>query len=87
MSSTAPPSRTRRDVSGLGAGDAVTWHDEAPAGVLWFERDGFACTVNTTKEPVRITAPGRVLLSSSGPVTVTDGHLDLPADTTVWWQL
>jgi alpha-glucosidase len=79
--------RTRREVPGLGAGDAVTWHDEAPAGVLWFERDGFACTVNTTKEPVRIAAPGRVLLSSSGPVSVTDATAALPGDTSVWWQL
>ncbi|MEV5612530.1 glycoside hydrolase family 13 protein [Streptomyces sp. NPDC052225] len=76
---------TRRAHAGLGAGDSVKWHDEVPAGLLSFERPGFACTVNTTGAPVRIPAPGTVLLSSA-PVTVEDGHIDLPADTTVWWE-
>ncbi|MYW63413.1 DUF3459 domain-containing protein [Streptomyces sp. SID8379] len=74
----------RRERPGLGAGDSVTWRDDVPAGVLHFERPGFACTVNTTATPVRIAAPGTVLLAS-GPVAPADGHLDLPADTTVWW--
>ncbi|MYW70465.1 DUF3459 domain-containing protein [Streptomyces sp. SID8379] len=74
----------RRERPGLGAGAEVTWREDAPAGVLHFERPGFACTVNTTGVPVRIAAPGTVLLSSS-PVTVEDGELDLPADSTVWW--
>ncbi|MFE2673202.1 glycoside hydrolase family 13 protein [Streptomyces hygroscopicus] len=76
----------RRKLPGLGAGTDVTWHDELPAGILRFDRPGFACTVNTTGAAVRIAAPGRVLLAS-GPVTVADGRLDLPADTTVWWAV
>ncbi|WP_064455461.1 glycoside hydrolase family 13 protein [Streptomyces hygroscopicus] len=76
----------RRKLPGLGAGTDVTWHDELPAGILRFDRPGFACTVNTTGTAVRIAAPGRVLLAS-GPVTVADGRLDLPADTTVWWAV
>ncbi|MFC9220382.1 alpha-amylase family glycosyl hydrolase [Streptomyces hygroscopicus] len=76
----------RRELPGLGAGTEVTWHDELPAGILRFDRPGFACTVNTTGAAVRIAAPGRVLLAS-GPVTVADGRLDLPADTTVWWAV
>ncbi|WP_030827393.1 glycoside hydrolase family 13 protein [Streptomyces hygroscopicus] len=76
----------RRELPGLGAGTDVTWHDELPAGILRFDRPGFACTVNTTGAAVRIAAPGRVLLAS-GPVTVADGRLDLPADTTVWWAV
>ncbi|MBW8087268.1 glycoside hydrolase family 13 protein [Streptomyces hygroscopicus subsp. hygroscopicus] len=76
----------RRELPGLGAGTDVTWHDELPAGILRFDRPGFACTVNTTGTAVRIAAPGRVLLAS-GPVTVADGRLDLPADTTVWWAV
>ncbi|GAA2340918.1 glycoside hydrolase family 13 protein [Streptomyces kunmingensis] len=75
----------RRAQPGLGAGADVTWHDDVPDGVLFFERPGFACTVNTTGGPVSVTAPGRVLLSS-GPVTVEDGSVELPADTTVWWE-
>ncbi|WP_425826196.1 glycoside hydrolase family 13 protein [Streptomyces fractus] len=74
----------RRAQPGLGAGSEVTWHEEAPEGLLHFERPGFACTVNTTGTPVRIAAPGTVLLAS-GPVEVTGGELDLPADSTVWW--
>ncbi|MDP9612610.1 MULTISPECIES: glycoside hydrolase family 13 protein [Streptomyces] len=76
----------RRELPGLGAGTDVTWHDELPAGILRFDRPGFACTVNTTGTAVRIAAPGRMLLAS-GPVTVADGRLDLPADTTVWWAV
>ncbi|MFJ9173309.1 glycoside hydrolase family 13 protein [Streptomyces sp. NPDC102360] len=75
----------RRTTPGLGAGDGVKWHGDAPEGVLHFERPGFACTVNTTGTAVHIPAPGTVLLASA-PVTVADGSLDLPADTTVWWE-
>ncbi|MEU6844233.1 alpha-glucosidase, partial [Streptomyces sp. NPDC046716] len=74
----------RRERAGLGAGDSVTWRDDVPAGLLHFERPGFACTVNTTGTAVRIPAPGAVLLASS-PVTVADGEIELPADCTVWW--
>ncbi|MET9498705.1 DUF3459 domain-containing protein, partial [Streptomyces sp. NPDC006552] len=68
-----------------GAGADVRWRDDAPEGLLHFERPGFACTVNTTGSPARLPAPGRVLLSS-GPVAVEDGSVELPADTTVWWE-
>ncbi|WP_189828898.1 DUF3459 domain-containing protein, partial [Streptomyces subrutilus] len=72
--------RVRRERPELGAGDAVEWLD-APAGVLAFRRGGFVCTVNTTGEPVRLPAPGTVLLASTDPV---DPEL-LPADSAVWW--
>ncbi|GAA2401755.1 glycoside hydrolase family 13 protein [Streptomyces glaucosporus] len=79
----------RRDHPALGAGDAVEWLEEFPAGVLAFRRraaDGsgrdFVCTVNTTGTPVELpAAPGRVLLASGE----YDGGA-LPADTTVWWE-
>ncbi|MZD04246.1 DUF3459 domain-containing protein [Streptomyces sp. SID5785] len=74
----------RRATPGLGAGDRVTWREDAPEGVLHFERPGFACTVNTTGAPVRLPVPGTVLLAS-GPVASAEGTFELPADTTVWW--
>jgi alpha-glucosidase len=74
----------RRATPGLGAGDGVEWREGGPDGVLHFARPGFACTVNTTGGAVRVPAPGTVLLAST-PVTVTDGHVELPADSTVWW--
>ncbi|MGW1888520.1 DUF3459 domain-containing protein, partial [Streptomyces sp. NPDC001970] len=70
---------------GLGAGESVTWLD-APEGVLALARDGFVCTTNTTSEPVRLPAPGALLLASA-PVAVTDDTVVLPADTTVWWTV
>ncbi|MER5886604.1 alpha-amylase family glycosyl hydrolase [Streptomyces sp. NPDC001941] len=70
----------RRDSPWLGAGDAVEWL-AAPEGVLAFRRGGFVCAANTTGAPVRLPAPGTVLLSSA---PLTDPDL-LPADTTVWW--
>ncbi|MFC1420595.1 glycoside hydrolase family 13 protein [Streptacidiphilus cavernicola] len=80
----------RRAHPALGAGDAVEWLDDLPTGVLGFRRsaaDGaFACTANTADQAVRIAAPGRLLLASA-PVTVLDGELLLPADTTVWWAV
>ncbi|MFI7385353.1 alpha-amylase family glycosyl hydrolase [Streptomyces sp. NPDC049813] len=76
----------RRAQPGLGAGTDVTWRDDVPAGVLFFERPGFACTVNTTGAPVRVPAPGRRLLASGPVPAAEDGTVALPADTTVWWQ-
>ncbi|MCJ0868013.1 glycoside hydrolase family 13 protein [Streptomyces sp. AP-93] len=73
--------RLRRSHPELGAGDAVQWLD-APAGVLAFRRGDFTCTVNTTAEPVRMPAPGAVLLAS-GPLPDPS---ELPADTAVWWR-
>ncbi|QIQ05089.1 glycoside hydrolase family 13 protein [Streptomyces liangshanensis] len=73
----------RREHPDLGAGDSVAWRD-TPPGVLAFTRGDFACTVNTTQEPVRIPVPGKLLLSS-GPVTPGGTHTDLPPDTTAWW--
>jgi alpha-glucosidase len=36
--------------------------------------------------PVRLDAPGELLLAS-GPVTIEDGTAYLPPDTTAWWSL
>ncbi|WP_330296113.1 glycoside hydrolase family 13 protein [Streptomyces sp. NBC_00503] len=74
--------RLRRSHPDLGAGEAVQWL-EAPEGVLAFRRGDFICTVNTTDQPVRLPAPGTVLLSSGGPL---EDPSSLPADTAVWWQ-
>ncbi|MFD3781269.1 DUF3459 domain-containing protein, partial [Streptomyces sp. NPDC058612] len=72
--------RIRRERAELGAGDAVEWL-EAPAGVLAFRRGAFVCAVNTTGAPVRLPAPGAVLLASAAP-----GDPDvLPGDSAVWW--
>lgn len=75
----------RREHPGLGAGTDVEWLD-APEGVLALGRPGFVATVNTTGAPVRITAPGALLLAS-GPVAVDGTTVELPADTTVWWTV
>ncbi|MEV6651160.1 glycoside hydrolase family 13 protein [Streptomyces sp. NPDC051219] len=76
----------RGEHPGLGAGDSVQWLD-APEGVLAFGRaGGFVCTVNTTGAPVRIPAPGRVLLASSA-VDHAGGEAELPADSAVWWTV
>ncbi|MFJ6948222.1 DUF3459 domain-containing protein, partial [Streptomyces wuyuanensis] len=75
----------RREHPGLGAGEAVTWLD-APDGVLALSREGFVCTTNTTGAPVRLPAPGALLLASA-PVAVDDGFAVLPADATAWWTV
>ncbi|MFM9370889.1 alpha-amylase family glycosyl hydrolase [Streptomyces sp. Da 82-17] len=76
----------RRAQPGLGAGESVDWLD-TPDGVLAFARPGFACTVNTTSEAVRLPAPGQVLLSSAESVDVAGGEVLLPGDTAVWWAV
>ncbi|MEU9791498.1 glycoside hydrolase family 13 protein [Streptomyces sparsogenes] len=79
----------RREHPALGAGSEVAWLDDVPEGVLAFRRTSatrdFVCTVNITGEPVRIPAPGRVLLSSA-PAAVNGGEVELPADGAVWWE-
>ncbi|MEU6119167.1 alpha-amylase family glycosyl hydrolase [Streptomyces sp. NPDC047117] len=78
----------RRKHPALGAGDAVEWRP-APEGVLHFRRaGGFTCAVNTTAEPVRLTVPGRPVLSSGVLPEEIPGSADtyeLAADTAVWW--
>ncbi|MGW7753476.1 glycoside hydrolase family 13 protein [Streptomyces violaceusniger] len=80
----------RRQHPALGAGTSVEWLD-APAGVLAFRRiaeDGrrFVCTSNTTQEPVRISVYGQMLLASAtAGIQVTESHVVLPGDSTVWW--
>ncbi|WP_377272473.1 glycoside hydrolase family 13 protein [Peterkaempfera sp. SMS 1(5)a] len=80
----------RREHPALGAGESVTWLDGFPEGVLAFRRDSadgsFVCTVNLAAEPVRIPAPGRLLLASS-ETAVVDGEIVLPLDSTVWWAV
>ncbi|WP_354639113.1 glycoside hydrolase family 13 protein [Kitasatospora camelliae] len=79
----------RREHPALGAGTEVAWLP-SPEGVLAFRRDSaegsFVCTVNVTGEPVRITTPGRILLSSTDAVAV-DTETVLPADSTTWWAV
>ncbi|MCI3928966.1 glycoside hydrolase family 13 protein [Streptomyces sp. AN091965] len=78
--------RVRRARPELGAGDALHWLD-APEGVLAFRRAGFVCTANTTGASVRLPAPGRVLLASADVEAADGGVVELPADTTVWWEV
>ncbi|WP_371478049.1 glycoside hydrolase family 13 protein [Kitasatospora sp. NBC_00315] len=79
----------RREHPALGAGTELTWLD-APEGVLAFRRDSaagsFVCTANTGSEPVRIAAPGRILLSSAEAV-VLENEVVLAADSTIWWAV
>ncbi|MFF1904588.1 glycoside hydrolase family 13 protein [Kitasatospora sp. NPDC058218] len=79
----------RREQPALGAGTEVEWLD-GPEGTLVFRRGSFVCTVNATAEPVRIAAPGRLLLSSADAVTdtaVDGGETVLAPDSTDWWAV
>ncbi|MGW6917279.1 glycoside hydrolase family 13 protein [Kitasatospora sp. NPDC054939] len=76
----------RREHRALGAGTEVEWLD-GPEGTLVFRRDGFVCTVNTTDRPVRIAAPGRLLLASDDALAVEGDEVVLLPDTTGWWAV
>ncbi|MFI8080968.1 alpha-amylase family glycosyl hydrolase [Kitasatospora sp. NPDC086009] len=79
----------RREQSGLGAGTGVEWL-ASPEGTLVFRRGSFVCTVNTTAEPVRIPAPGRLLLSSADAAPEAadaGGEAVLGPDSTDWWAV
>ncbi|MER7670364.1 glycoside hydrolase family 13 protein [Kitasatospora sp. NPDC096128] len=75
----------RRAQPDLGAGTGVEWL-ESPEGTLAFRRGSFVCTVNTTGEPVRIPAPGRLLLAST-ELVVDGGETVLAPDSTGWWAV
>ncbi|WP_399886753.1 glycoside hydrolase family 13 protein [Streptomyces sp. BBFR51] len=63
-------------------GESLTWADDAPAGVLRFNRsDGWRCVTNLSDRAVDLPA-GEVLLSSA---PLEDGRLG--PDTTVWLGL
>ncbi|GGK93387.1 alpha-glucosidase [Sphaerisporangium melleum] len=77
--------RLRRAHPALGDG-ALSWQP-SPEGTLVFTRDGvFACTVNTTGEPVALPRPGALLLASA-PVTEDGDLVRLAPDSTAWWSL
>ncbi|CAM5730004.1 Alpha-glucosidase OS=Streptomyces albaduncus OX=68172 GN=FHS32_006547 PE=4 SV=1 [Streptomyces griseoloalbus] len=60
-------------------GETLRWAEDAPEGVLQFDRgDGWRCVTNLSAEPVPLPA-GEVVLTSA---SLKDGHL--PPDTTVW---
>ncbi|MGW0583330.1 glycoside hydrolase family 13 protein [Streptomyces sp. NPDC002920] len=64
-------------------GEELTWHPEAPPGVLAFARtNGWRCVTNLSAAPVPLP-PGDVLLSSAPADDDGPGGL-LPPDTTVW---
>ncbi|MFE4514666.1 glycoside hydrolase family 13 protein [Kitasatospora sp. NPDC056783] len=75
----------RRARPDLGAGTEVEWLDSAE-GTLTFRRGSFVCTVNTSGEPVRIAAPGTLLLASTDLV-VAGGETVLAPDSTGWWAV
>ncbi|MFJ9952212.1 glycoside hydrolase family 13 protein [Kitasatospora sp. NPDC091207] len=75
----------RRERLGPDAGTGVEWLD-GPEGTLVFRRGSFVCTVNATAEPVRIAAPGRLLLSSAD-ASVDGGETVLAPDSTDWWAV
>lgn len=75
----------RRAQPDLGAGTGVEWL-ESPEGTLVFRRGAFVCTVNTTGRPVRIAAPGTLLLGSADLV-VDGGETVLAPDSTGWWAV
>ncbi|WP_248959138.1 glycoside hydrolase family 13 protein [Sphaerisporangium perillae] len=77
--------RLRREHPALGDG-TLTWR-ESPSGTLVFTRDeAFACTVNTTGEPVELPRPGNLLLASA-PVAVEGETVRLAPDSAAWWAL
>jgi alpha-glucosidase len=39
-----------------------------------------------TRAPIRIPRPGEALLTS-GPIDLSEGEVEIPADTTVWWSI
>ncbi|MFE6055948.1 glycoside hydrolase family 13 protein [Kitasatospora sp. NPDC056446] len=75
----------RRARTDLGAGTGVEWLD-GPEGTLAFRRGSFVCTVNTTGAPVRIAAPGTLLLASA-ELVVDGGETVLAPDSTGWWAV
>jgi alpha-glucosidase len=79
--------RLRHELAAEGAGEEITWLD-APEGVLAFGRGpGLVCTVNVSSEPVVLTNPGTLLLSSAAPVPDRDTTVTLPADSAAWWRV
>ncbi|MFF3109830.1 glycoside hydrolase family 13 protein [Kitasatospora sp. NPDC057904] len=75
----------RRAQPDLGAGTGVEWLD-APQGTLAFRRGSIVCTVNASGEPVRIPAPGTLLLASA-ELVVDGGETVLAPDSTGWWAV
>ncbi|GAA1891305.1 glycoside hydrolase family 13 protein [Actinomadura bangladeshensis] len=80
--------RLRREHPALGDG-GLRW-EPAPPGTLVFVRENggrrLACAVNTGDRAVRVPLRGTPLLAS-GPVQLEGGHLDLPPDTALWWDV
>jgi alpha-glucosidase len=79
--------RLRHRLAAEGIEEDLRWLD-APEGVLAFVRGpGLVCTVNLSSEPVVLTNPGTLLLSSAAPALGPDATVTLPADSAAWWRV
>ncbi|GAA1803125.1 glycoside hydrolase family 13 protein [Actinomadura chokoriensis] len=80
--------RLRREHPALGDG-GLRW-EAGPPGTLVFVRENggrrLVCAVNTGDRAARVPLRGTPLLAS-GPVRTEGGHLELPPDTALWWDV
>lgn len=75
--------RMRHDNPALAAEVPLRWRVSAD-GVLAFDRgEHFTCIANTGAA-IELRVDGRVVLASRPVVTIADGLLQIPSDTTVW---
>lgn len=75
--------KIRKSHPALGGLVGVNWQ-EAPIGILRFEREpGFELVANTTDTDFKFSTP-KTLLAASMPVQIAESEITLPPHTTVW---
>ena len=75
--------RMRHGIAALSPEVPLRWRESVPQ-VLAFDRgDGFTCIANTGAA-VEVPVDGRIILSSRPGLTIANGSVWLPSDTTVW---
>ena len=77
----------RHNHQALGGEGDITWIDSAP-GIMHFTREpGLEVVVNASTSAQRVNVKGAsLLLESADGVSLNNGVLVIPSDTTVWLQ-
>jgi alpha-glucosidase len=79
--------KLRKSIVGLQGNSTIQFQDIKPGIVHFTRMNGFHLYANTNENPINIeNVSGEVILKSNSGISISNGTLTLPANSTVWIQ-